>query len=364
MKNLDQIWSASLDELKQGYIEEEIAYICLCCGYKVEKGIIYPEDGFLYEAEKYMRVHIGKVHHSVFEYLLQLDKSATGLSDTQKKLLGLFYQGKSDGEVQKELGVGSASTVRNHRFLLREKERQAKVFLALMELLKAELNLQQSEDKEDRSLSEEEQVIKKYFPAGPEGPLKSFSMKLKHKRIVLNEIAKRFESGRRYTEKEVNEVLEAVFHDYVTLRRYLIDCGFMDREPDGSRYWLAEQPGIQEEEKHVDRKKELKEQAKDVKIVAGIYQIRNTSNQKVFIESTRNFKTMNGKQFQLEMGSHPNKNLQQEWKEFGKEAFQFEVLETLEKKEGVYFDEKDALKKLEEKWLDKLQPFGERGYHK
>ena len=46
-----------------------------------------------------------------------------------------FYQGKSDKDIQKELEIGSSSTIRNHRFVFREKERQAKVFLALMELL-------------------------------------------------------------------------------------------------------------------------------------------------------------------------------------------------------------------------------------
>lgn len=371
MKNADLIWNASLDELKQGYIENEQELICLCCGTKVEKGIIYPEDGILYEAGRYIRVHIEKAHDSVFDYLIRLDKSVTGLSDTQKNLLELFYRGKSDSEVQKELGIGSASTIRNHRFILKEKERQAKLFLAVMELLKAQLNLQQSGDKDDRSVTEEEKVIKKYFPAGPEGPLKSFSMKQKHKLIVLNEIAKRFESERIYTEKEINQVLETVYGDYVTIRRYLIEYGFLDRKSDGSEYWLKKRekesektPEKREEETHMDRKKELKEQAKDIKTVAGVYQIRNTQNHKVFIDSTQNLKTMNGKQFQLEMGGHPNKNLQKEWNEFGKDAFVFEVLETLEKKDGVYFDEKEALKKLEEKWLDKLQPFGERGYHK
>jgi hypothetical protein len=55
--------------------------------------------------------------------------------------------------------------------------------------------------------------------------------------------------------------------------------------------------------------------------------------------------------------------LQQEWREFGAEAFVFEVLEVLEKKEDGYFDIKDALKKLEAEWVERLQPFGERGYN-
>ncbi|MNJ02211.1 hypothetical protein D3C73_1620960 [compost metagenome] len=64
-------------------------------------------------------------------------------------------------------------------------------------------------------------------------------MQEKSKLIILREIASsRFDAGQSYKEKEVNEILEKVYHDYVTLRRYLIEYGFMDREPDGSKYWL------------------------------------------------------------------------------------------------------------------------------
>ncbi|ABO50362.1 hypothetical protein Dred_1837 [Desulforamulus reducens MI-1] len=34
------------------------------------------------------------------------------------------------------MGIGSTSTIRNHRFVLKDKERQAKLILAIMELLK------------------------------------------------------------------------------------------------------------------------------------------------------------------------------------------------------------------------------------
>ena len=63
------------------------------------------------------------------------------------------------------------------------------------------------------------------------------------------------------------------------------------------------------------------------------------------------------------MGTHQNKRLQDELKEFGSEAFVFEVLEILQIPEEGYFDAKDALKKLREKWLDELQPYEERGYN-
>ena len=113
----------------------------------------------------------------------------------------------------------------------------------------------------------------------------------------------------------------------------------------------------------MDRKKLLKEEYKEIKTEAGIYQIRNIHNQKVYVDSTRNLKTLNGKVFMLKTGTSFIAKMQKDLTEFGSEAFVLEVLEVLEKKEDAYFDEKDALKKLKAKWLDKLQPFGERGYN-
>ncbi len=48
-------------------------------------------------------------------------------------------------------------------------------------------------------------------------------------------MAQRFVPGVRYTETEVNRELMAIYPDYVSLRRGLVDHGLMDRA-DG-RYW-------------------------------------------------------------------------------------------------------------------------------
>ena len=111
----------------------------------------------------------------------------------------------------------------------------------------------------------------------------------------------------------------------------------------------------------MDRKKQLKQDYKEIKPVGGIFQIKNTSNGKVFLITTPNIKTMNGQKFQLESHSHKNKDLQSDWDRFGKESFVFEVLETIEPDDAV--DTKLALKKLHENWLDKIQPFGDKGYN-
>ena len=65
--------------------------------------------------------------------------------------------------------------------------------------------------------------------------------------VVLDHLARLFEPGRRYPEREVNELLGRYHPDYAMLRRYLVDDGFLDREdvrgPSGSAtvkvYWRS-----------------------------------------------------------------------------------------------------------------------------
>ena len=70
--------------------------------------------------------------------------------------------------------------------------------------------------------------------------MKSFSPKEKKKVVILTKIAEQFEKGKLYNEKEVNQILQPIFDDYMSLRRYLIMYGFMERTQDGSKYWLTE----------------------------------------------------------------------------------------------------------------------------
>ena len=59
--------------------------------------------------------------------------------------------------------------------------------------------------------------------------------------VVLQRLALEFDIGRRYTEREVNEILFPFFTDWSTLRRHLVDEGFLDREPigGGNQYWRS-----------------------------------------------------------------------------------------------------------------------------
>jgi biotin operon repressor len=69
------------------------------------------------------------------------------------------------------------------------------------------------------------------------GKLKSLPVQYKKKRIVLEELAKMFQPGRKYTEKEVNILIADVNEDFCTLRRELICEHFLDR--DHGVYWRS-----------------------------------------------------------------------------------------------------------------------------
>jgi len=244
-------WNASLDELCEGYVYESEAeiYICLICGETFEKGRMYSVGNLYYDARKTAEKHMEKAHSSMFDYLINMDKRYTGLTEHQKNIITYFYNGYSDREITALLG-GSASTIRNYRFSFREKEKQAKIFLAIMHLLEKcsqkearfidfQPTVTMVDDRYAITEEEYEKIIKMYFKEGPDGPLSTFPGKEKRKIAVLKHLVQKFSRNKKYTEQEVNAILKNVYHDHVTLRRYLIAYGFMDRARDGSEYWVT-----------------------------------------------------------------------------------------------------------------------------
>ena len=112
-------------------------------------------------------------------------------------------------------------------------------------------------------------------------------------------------------------------------------------------------------------KKDLAREYKERKKPAGIIQIKNTANGKALLASSLNLDgTLNSHKFMLTIGKHRNEKLQKEWNEYGPDKFIFEVLETVQVKEDdPDFNVSDELTLLEQIWLEKLQPFGDRGYN-
>lgn len=86
--------------------------------------------------------------------------------------------------------------------------------------------------------AERDKVLATYFKNGLDGAIDTIPSKEKKKLIILQHILKRFETGEQYAEKEVNDILKTVHTDFVSLRRHLIEYGFMDRSDNGSAYWV------------------------------------------------------------------------------------------------------------------------------
>lgn len=98
----------------------------------------------------------------------------------------------------------------------------------LYELIKKDVQLIDSEEKYKK------EVISHYFKYGK---LTQIPTQLKKREIILCEIAKQFESERKYSEKEVNEIIHRFHEDHCTIRREMIACGIMAREK--QVYWLT-----------------------------------------------------------------------------------------------------------------------------
>lgn len=109
---------------------------------------------------------------------------------------------------------------------------------------------------------------------------------------------------------------------------------------------------------------ELKRAYREAERHAGVYQVKNTVNGKVLLGSAMDLHgPFNRHRFTLKYGIHLNKQLQREWNEFGEGAFVFEVLEVVKKRDAPDFSMEIALSALEAAWVERLQPFGERGYN-
>ena len=111
-------------------------------------------------------------------------------------------------------------------------------------------------------------------------------------------------------------------------------------------------------------KRTLKRQYKESEIPAGIYRVVNTQADRSLVGSSVNLPAiLNRHRADLKMGAHRNQGLQRDWNELGEGAFAFEILDTLAPNAEPGFDVKRELGTLEELWLERLAPYGERGYN-
>jgi Uncharacterized protein conserved in bacteria len=78
-------------------------------------------------------------------------------------------------------------------------------------------------------------VIKDY--ARRDGSLKTLPSQRKKLEAILRYIVQAFDMEKRYSEKQVNEILARYHADTATLRRELVGFGLMQREGGGGEYW-------------------------------------------------------------------------------------------------------------------------------
>lgn len=94
----------------------------------------------------------------------------------------------------------------------------------------------------------------------------------------------------------------------------------------------------------------------------GVIQLKNIKNNKIYIEAVPNTKNR-WAYYKMNLDNHAYRQsaLQQDWDTYGEEAFTLEVL--WEKKTTDVDNLRAELKELKKTWLDKLQPFDDRGYN-
>lgn len=103
----------------------------------------------------------------------------------------------------------------------------------------------------------------------------------------------------------------------------------------------------------VDRKAVIRE-FKERKPVRGIYALRCTATNRVWVGATPNLGAAeNAQLFTLRHASHRNLALQADWDAHGESAFSYEVLETLDDDTAPMLVH-DLLKRKLQEWADRL----------
>jgi len=80
-----------------------------------------------------------------------------------------------------------------------------------------------------------------------------------------------------------------------------------------------------------EQRKQLVREYEERKKLIGVFAIRNKVTGKIFLDRTMNLGVaFNKHRFQLNMGSHPKKEMQSDWTKYGEENFFYEAIEALE----------------------------------
>jgi hypothetical protein len=164
------------------------------------------------------------------------------------KIVGLLALGDlSPVEIASRLGLKPAQTLHHlgrleRASLVAEEKGRYRLDVKALEslasrLLSAEVRKMSPEDFEGEDY--DRKVLSDFIT--PDGRLRSIPAQHRKTMAVLRHLAGGFEPGRRYPEKQVNEILLRYFDDPASLRRYMVDNGLLGRER--GVYWrINERP--------------------------------------------------------------------------------------------------------------------------
>jgi hypothetical protein len=188
-------------------------------------------------------------------YLLEMFKA---LADEQRlKMVGWLCRGEYKAHELAELAGISAPTISHHLGKLRlvglvqlrdagpEKfyriNRAAldefKQFVGQIDQMALDLGTKDESWLDALPLNEADRKVLANYTLN--GYLTRIPSKEKNLMVVLRWLATLFQPAVRYSEPEVNAILTKVHSDYATLRRDLVDFGFLRRERAGTQYWLT-----------------------------------------------------------------------------------------------------------------------------
>lgn len=186
---------------------------------------------------------------NTFDTLLAFFKA---LADPNRlKLIGLLTHKESSVEELAAMLDISASTVSHHLAKLSEIElvtARADGYYSVYRLETETLEKMARELLSEQTLPDvakdldrkayDRKVLKDYL--NEDGTIHQLPTNQRKLDVILRYLAEQFEFEKKYTEKQVNEVIGALNEDISGLRRDLISMKYMDRERDGSAYWRLE----------------------------------------------------------------------------------------------------------------------------
>lgn len=177
--------------------------------------------------------------------------------ETRLRILGELAAGDKTGTQLAEALQLTAPTISHHmRKLVNAgivsamSDAQKQVYsLDTSFLIEARKTPEQPEQEKTSPADNRDRVLRNSFDGDR---LKSIPARRKQRVIVLQHLLTWFDATRSYEEREVNDILRVAHEDVATLRRELVDYGYMTRErgiykisrslPQRSRHLLDEMP--------------------------------------------------------------------------------------------------------------------------